>query len=529
MSYSISASASTTSAYFAGLSTVDFGTDSPTPAPRRPVEAVVVPIQQARPKTGAKHTTPKGTAKTVIDVESRRLLEQISLDFVMLTGASAPLAYRIETGNKLSKEGFVLFCNKHYGNVYFVDETGNEVDRASSGDIWWKWDDRSRRVVDTIVMEPTSVPEHEGNPETFNRWYVLRKTMAIPNYEATIDDAAPFIEHLMNISDGDQIGVTYFLCWLAQLYQFPETKIPVAILMYSQFGGVGKNLVQRLLARVFGEPLVAGVSGKRMQSNFMDAIEHKRIIFINELARSDRADGYEDFKTQISESKTQFEGKGRAAREVRNIAHYVVTTNNIDALPLMQNDRRIAVLMTVKPPLSAGYYSAFVDWIEGPGAGIVANLLRTWQFPADWNPHAPAPQTLAALTVQRGAQGPLFAVLEEMCESRTPPFDKHAFTAHDVSVNVDKLYGWTLKCSTDPAVVGRQLNKMPQLSRRNDKVLRKSKGQTESVATPVYVHVALVEWWKGMSPEAKGEYLDTGKCLTPVQTQPDDSEVANHE
>lgn len=387
---------------------------------------------------------------TTIDNESRELLKQISLDFVLFTGASAPLAYRIDTGTKLSKEGFVLYCDKHYGSVIFIDENGEEVDRASAGDIWWKWSDPSRRVVDTIVMEPTLAPEHEGDPETFNRWYVLRKTMAIPNYEATIADAAPFLEHLMKLSDGDQIGVMYFLNWLAQLYQFPDTKIPVAILMYSQFGGVGKNLVQQLLAKVFGKKLVSGVSGKRMQSNFMDAIEHKRIIFINELARSDRADGYEDFKTQISEPETQFEGKGRAAREVKNIAHYIITTNNIDALPLMQNDRRIAVLMTVAQPMPATYYDAFGSWVDGPGAGIVANLLRTWQFPADWNYRAPAPQTIAALTVQKESRSQLDSFIEQLIEEHLPPFDKDYGRPMDLCMQLSTLYGNNLAKNSTP-------------------------------------------------------------------------------
>lgn len=400
---------------------------------------------------------------TTIDNESRELLKQISQDFVMYTGASAPLAYRIETGSKLSKDSFIQYCDKHYGNIIFIDENGQEVDRASSGSIWWSWQDHSRRVVDTIVMEPTNIPEHEGFPEEYNRWYQLRKTMVEPAYESTTEDAMPFINHLMTISDGDQIGVMYFLNWLAQLYQFPDTKIPVAILMYSQFGGVGKNLVQKLLSKVFGKKLVAGVSGKRLNSNFMDAIEHKRLIFINELARSDRADGYEDFKTQISEEDTQFEGKGRAAREVRNIAHYIITTNNIDCLPLMQNDRRIAVLMTVEQPQPQAYYKALVSWIEGPGPAIVANLLRTWQFPADWDAYAPAPQTLAALTVQKESRSQLDSLIEQLIEERLPPFDKDMGRPMDLCMQLSTLYGNNLTKNTvaNNKTLPKALGKLP--------------------------------------------------------------------
>jgi len=471
----------------------------------------------------------KGKSNT-LDPESKELLKQIDHDFVMLTGATHPMAYQIMTRLKFTKESFVHFCEKHYGSVIFIDDTGAEIDRENAGLTWWGWKSSGKRVVGAVVMEPTSKPEHEGNPEEFNRWYVLKKTMEEPNYNATMDDAAPFINHLMQISDGDQIGVMYFLNWLATLYQFPDIKIPVAVMMYSQFGGVGKNLVQRLLSRVFGKPLVSGISGKRLNSTFMDAIEHKRLIFINELARSDRADGYEDFKTQISEEDTSFEGKGRAAREIRNITHYIVTTNNIDCLPLMQNDRRIAVLMTVVHPLDAAYYKAFVKWIDGPGAGIVANLLRTWQFPVDWDPHAPAPQTMAALTVQKESRSPLFAVLDEMRESRTPPFDRDAVTAQQVAAAVQTLHGATLRCSLDSKAVGKQLSHMPELlCLPSTKVLRKSKGHRESVSEKVYLLTPDDKWWRDKLPEERGYYLDTGRGLSPVPNQADDSEVADHE
>jgi hypothetical protein len=67
-------------------------------------------------------------------------------------------------------------------------------------------------------------------------------------------------------------------------------------------------------------------------------------VFINEMARSEKADGYEHFKSQVSGEFIQFEGKGRASKEIRNIAHFIITTNHEDALPLMEKDGRIAVL-----------------------------------------------------------------------------------------------------------------------------------------------------------------------------------------
>jgi hypothetical protein len=506
---SISATHSAASVDLASLGTVAFGANADN-FTQRPVQPNVVPIDSKRGARQPDATQPKpakGADKpTTIDNESRELLKQISRDYIMHAVPAAPVAYHIETGDRIGKESFIQFCANQYGDVHFIDANGNEVDRASSGLIWWNWNDYARRVVRRITMEPTHQPEDAGNPEEFNRWYVLKKSMTEPNYNATLDDAAPFINHLKQISDGDEIGVMYFLNWLAQLYQFPETKIPVAILMYSQFGGVGKNLVQRLLSMVFGKQLVAGVSGKRLQSNFMDAIEHKRIIFINELARSDKADGYEDFKTQVSEEDTQFEGKGRAAREVRNIAHYVITTNNIDCLPLMRGDRRIAVLMTTAKPLPEQYYKDLVAWIDGPGAAIVANMLRCWEFPVGWNPYAPAPQTDAARKLQSASAGLLETLMDDLFESRQQPFDRDLIVVDGAVEQLRTLYGATMKQGAiNRTTVGKALDRIcgeyVQMRAIDEK------GESQKYRIYIARHA---EQWKKATTAQRGDHMRTG-------------------
>lgn len=385
-----------------------------------------------------------------IDHESREILRYISEDFVMYAAGGKLVAYHIESGDELGKEGFKQYCAKHYGDVLITIPGKNEGDpgtekRMPAGDIWWEWNEPDRRVVRRIVMEPTSLPESDDNPETFNRWHILKHTMADRDTTATAADIAILANHLMYLSGGDVVGVTYFLCWLAQLYQKPEIKIPTAICLYSKHGRVGKNLLQRLISKVFGMPLVASCTGKMLQSNFMDAIEHKRIIFINELARSDKADGYENFKSQISEEYTQFEGKGRASREIRNIAHYIVTTNHDDALPLMENDGRIAVLRCLDARQDDDYYKQLVAWIDGPGAPALAQILATWRFPADWDAYAPVPQTAAAKSMQKAARGPLVCLLEELIEDGQAPFDKDIGRIMDLIPQLDTAYSAILR------------------------------------------------------------------------------------
>lgn len=385
-----------------------------------------------------------------IDHESREILKYISEDFVMLASGTKLVAYHKASGDELGKEGFKHYCAKHYGDVLICmppDKDGNAVPdkRVPAGDIWWEWNDPERRVVRRVVMEPTALTEHDDDPEMFNRWHVIKHTMAERNTSAIANDIVILANHLMYLSGGDVVGVTYFLCWLAQLYQTPGIKIPTAILLYSKYGRVGKNLLQRLISKVFGQPLVASCTGKVLQKNFDDAIKHKRLVFINELARSEKVDGYENFKSQVSEEFCQFEGKGDKSVEIKNIAHYIITTNHGDALPLMEKDGRIAVLRCLEPRKEDDYYKTLVDWIDGPGAPALAQILATWRFPIDWDPYAPTPQTAAAKAMQEESRGALVCLLDELIDENQAPFDRDIGRVNDLIPQLDTTFSALLR------------------------------------------------------------------------------------
>lgn len=513
-----------------------------TPAEFGNRESLVIQPEQKltpEPKTSEKPTAPTTAVGGLsIDRESREILKYISEDFIMLASGSKLVAYHIASGDELGKEGFIQYCDRHYGTVLVLmppDKDGNQVPdkRVPAGVIWWDWKDQMRRVVRRIVMEPTSKGEADDNPEVFNRWHVLKHTMAERTPSAGSADIAILANHLMYLSDGDVAGVTFFLCWLAQLYQTPEIKMPTAVLLYSKNGRVGKNLMQRLLTRVFGQPLVAGCTGKMLQKNFDDAIEHKRLVFINEMARSEKADGYEHFKSQVSEEFIQFEGKGRASKEIRNIAHFIITTNHEDALPLMEKDGRVAVLRCLAERQPDAYYDELVAWIDGPGAGLLANVLATWRFPADWNPYAPVPQTDAARAMQRAAQSDLYNNIAELIEAGADPFDKDILVVADVAAvlitKYEKLWAGKINITTVGGVLKRMYGeRVPmRIEGLHGRVLKK--GETPPVMR-VYLQRNADQWEKA-TPAQRGDHLNTGVRLFTVQVPNDrpQTEVSDHE
>ncbi|BBU44949.1 hypothetical protein PPTS312_28640 [Pseudomonas putida] len=498
----------------------------------REAPAQQAPVQPSASKSTAQvqqppvqSTPPKSGGGLHIDPESREILRYISQDFVMLTANGDERAYHIASGDVFGKNGFIKYCSKHYGDLTITKADGSE-ERQPSGLIWWTWNDPLQRVARRIVMEPTSKLEHECNPEVFNLWYERKKDMCPPDMTATPESIKPLTDHLMYISDGDHVVVRYFMHWLAQLYQTPEIKIPSAFLFYSREQGVGKSTLYNLLSKVFGWSMVGNVSGRALTKGFDDAMEHKRLLVINEATRSDRADWYENFKNMISEGQTSFEGKGRPAKDIRNITHFVITTNHRDALPLAQGDRRIAVFQCEADRKPPEYYVKLLEWMDGPGPALVAGVLATWKFDADWNPYAPVPQTEAAKALQGISQGTLYVKLLEMREASVPPFNRGAVTADQIASLLlgerkHELWG----CAVTYPAVGKALNKMGWKPWEGK--VEYPGGKSGGARVSVYLTTPTDDWWRGMSPKDRGTFLKSDKCVFPVQDQP--CEVANHE
>lgn len=451
-----------------------------------------------------------------IDAESEMMLRYISEDFVLITGDGEEHAFHIAKGRRLLRKGFRSHCAHRYGKILVVDDDGKE-EQKPSGDVWWEWDSTHRREAMYVTMQPTTKSEADDDPDIFNLWHERKKEMAEPNMSATLEDVQILLDHLMYISDGDQIGVQYFLNWLAQLYQTPGIKIPVAILMYSEKAGVGKSSLHKLISRVFGPSMVTSCTGAQLAKQFNDVIEHRRMVFVNEMPKSEKADHYERFKNDVSEEFVHFEGKGRASKEIRNIAHYIISTNHKDALPLMKGDRRNCALVCTADRKPDEYYQNLIPWMESEGPALLAGVLAQWKFPAEWDPYAPAPQTEAAQALQRDSRSVLAITIEDLIAEGRAPFDLELRPYIDIATHLNSLYGDNLlrgvciNHKTLPialqAAGAVQLN--PESKRPSDKPWCWRR----------------VEFWQSKSPKERRDYMLSGVPMTLVKN----GEVVGHE
>jgi hypothetical protein len=179
----------------------------------------------------------------------------------------------------------------------------------------------------------------------------------------------------------------------------------------------------------------------------------------------------------------------------------------------------IAVLRCLADREPDAYYEELVAWIDGPGAGALANVLANWRFPADWNPYAPVPQTAAAKAMQRAAQGDLYNNIAELIEAGADPFDKDILLVADVTAVLQTKYEklWAGKINTTS--VGIVLKRMfgepvpVKIEGLHGRALKKTE---QPPVMRVYLHRS-AEQWKAATPAQRGDHLNNGVRLFTVQ------------
>jgi hypothetical protein len=517
----------TANSFFDNLQTIEFGRSAGAQSAQEVESAEVEAIRQSTAKLfsnsaaqptgtaqnsnviniGAAKTTKDGGQK--LDVHGMGLLKDISEEYAEFTGPGSGEVYRIKENQYITREKFISAVTAHYGVVRFTDEKGNSLPPVSAGEVWLKHRLSHKKTVHSVVMEPSSLSEgayiEANGPEILNRWYVLKRDMAPPDMSVrSLFAIRQLVHHLLYLAGGDRVIVWYYLDWLAWLWQHPDKKIPVSIYMNSRDQRVGKGILFKLLRRLFGKELVVMGPASVLTSNFSDFVDQRLLVFIDEVDGIDRK-VYEQYKHAVSEDFTKSEGKGRAAKPTLNTARYIALTNKPDGLPLMERDARQAVFKCDADRKSPDYYAKFGDWIDGPGASLLAGVLTQWKFPPDWHYKAGAPQTASSMALQQASRGTLFNVVAELIESERDPFDKDFGTVDEVSRKLETIYKHLLG-KTDPnwtalGVVLRDLcGEEAKQTRVTARCGKKSK--------PKLYFWRHADQWKATTPEQRGAHLD---------------------
>lgn len=190
---------------------------------------------------------------------------------------------------------------------------------------------------------------------------------------ATVDRGAAdtfqqFLEHLIP----DRNEREWFVMWLAAKVQKPW--LPnCGVIMVAERQGTGRGTLFDMLQGVFGARHVNNVAAVQLigggsQAQYTDWMENSLIVTCDEVLAGDDAGGamawkrrevYERLKALIDPRPRPMNivRKGLPNSKTEVFASFLLATNNVNALPLSADDRRIAVVTNTSVPLAE---------VEGP-------------------------------------------------------------------------------------------------------------------------------------------------------------------
>lgn len=422
----------------------------------------------------------------------------------------------------MGREGLQRWADAQYGPV-FGYTAGHIMCKQSVSELWWNGiSQETARIFRKKVFEPTNTPD-DFHSDEFNTWHMTRRLMIRPDKSATSDDVKIFDDHLMYLSGYCRTTVNYIWDYLATIYQKPDEKIPVALALVSPFRGTGKSMVGVAIKWVWGAALVREAGSKALWDNFDDDFVDCVFTIIEELKRKAKVDSTDDlgkFNRLTTAVHTSLNPKGIPAR-VRRTPHLIITTNEMESLPLAVDDRRLCPALCLERPKDTAYYERLGAWIGklAPGYGIskLAGYLATRdvsEFKIDQRP----PMTSAKQRLIEDNLSERATWLRSKIEAGLTPFDKDMMYTRDL---LDGMKGF--KDDREYQKLDfTEKNLLPALRelREGDVHL----GRVDETATTAkYKMLVLrnVAKWRAASTKERFDYLETG--VRPFEVNPEDS------
>lgn len=173
-------------------------------------------------------------------------------------------------------------------------------------------------------------------------------------FESEEEDAtliAPILNHLNLITDGNSKFTTM---WLADIIQHPARQSGISLLlrdmgsMLHEGGGTGKSWFFDWISRdILGEKYCVTVTdNSQLYSSFNSFLENKLFVIIEEASGKANHANSNTLKSYQTGNRMMVNKKGVAQYQINAFIRFIACTNDKNAMPIRQGDRRWAAFDT---------------------------------------------------------------------------------------------------------------------------------------------------------------------------------------
>ena len=201
---------------------------------------------------------------------------------------------------------------------------------------WYRW--RYQRRANDAVLDIEG--KFKDNPQVLNLW---KGWSVRPNGDTNL--SWDYMETLIHqgLAAGNDEHFEYILNWIAYMFQKPQI-LPEVALVFTGSKGTGKSTLGTALTHMVGATHAIQVTSPDVFIGRFNAhLENKIMIFADEAISARNEVQNARLKAYITEDALVVEGKGLAARQVKNYYHLIIASNNPQPVLISPDERRYAI------------------------------------------------------------------------------------------------------------------------------------------------------------------------------------------
>lgn len=256
--------------------------------------------------------------------------------------------------------------------------------KKNQGQAWLEWPNKNYKPNGTgFYPDPKKCPDGVFN---LFRGYQVKPVEG---------DCSIYLNHLKQVMcAGDEASYTYLVGWMAHLFQRPDIKPNVAIVLKS-VEGTGKGTMAEPLLMILGPHGNKTNGAYAIASRFNGTLASRLFIFADEVDLTDKHVA-DRLKGIISETTVNLERKGLEIEPLPNYCRLIFASNHTRVLNAGIRERRYLVLEpSDEKAQDSAYFRNLWAWIKDGGAAKLLHYLLQVDI-SEFDPYK-CPQTKALI------------------------------------------------------------------------------------------------------------------------------------
>ena len=257
--------------------------------------------------------------------------------------------------------------------------------------------------------------------------------------EPLVGDCTIFIDHLKHVvCAGDDVSFAYLIQWLAHLFQRPDQKPNVAIVLKS-VEGTGKGTMVEPLLKILGSHANKTNGAYALAGRFNGIVANRLLIFADEVDLTDKHVA-DRLKSIITETTVNMERKGLEMEPLPNYSRLIFASNHSRVINAGPRERRYLILEPDDTKAQdSDYFKKLWAWVNDEGAAKLLYYLLQVDI-SGFDPYK-CPQTKALIDEKlESLTGVNLFFYEQI--TKDEPFDgKTRISATEL---VDNYYRWCI-------------------------------------------------------------------------------------